>query len=282
MRDNIMRRPLLSAASLAALTLIGAAAPVLAADNPVTGYVFAAPPRESAQAAADIYGPVASYLSKITGKPVTFHHAGNWMTYQAEMRKGQYDIVFDGPHFNGWRAGNLQHNILVKAPGGHGFVVAVRKDNDKIQELRQLAGRAVCGMNPPNLGTLTVLNEFDNPLRQPVVQNTEGWNSIYQSMLAGRCVAAILPARNLAKYDPQGNGARIVFKTAMIPNQAFSAGPRVTAEDQAKIARALTAPEARTALARLNDSYALNGDFLPAVKHEYTAIAGILKDTWGY
>lgn len=274
---------LLSAAPLAVLVLFGTATlPALAADNAGTGYVFAAPPRESAQVAADVYGPVAEYLSKATGKPVTFRHTDNWVAYQTEMRKGQYDIVFDGPHFNGWRAGNLQHNILVKAPGVHGFVVVVRKDNVKIQELRQLVGRTLCGMSPPNFGTLTVLSEFDNPMRQPVLQSTEGWSSTYQSMLSGRCIAAILPARSLAKYDPQGGSTRVVFRTAAAPNQAFSAGPRVTEDDQVKIVRALTTPEARTALARLRDSYALNGDFLPASKHEYAAAAGILKDTWGY
>ena len=256
--------------------------PAVAAGNAAAGYVFAAPPRESAQAAMEIYTPIAEYLSRVTGKPVTFRHTENWVAYQTEMRKGQYDIVFDGPHFNGWRAGKLQHNILVRAPGDHSFVVVVRKDNDKVQELRQLGGRSVCGMSPPNLGTLTVLKEFDNPLRQPVVQSTESWSNIYQAMLNGRCAAAILPTRVLAKYDPQGGSTRSIFKTAIVPNQAFSAGPRVTPEDQEKIARALTAPEARTVLARLNDSYALSGDFLFATRNEYTAMSGILKDTWGY
>lgn len=251
--------------------------------SPVAGgYVFSAPPRESAQAAAEIYGPIAEYLSRVTGKPVEYRQPANWIAYQAEMRKGEYDIVFDGPHFNAWRAANMQHNILVKAPGTHSFVVAVKKDNDKIKELKQLTGRAICGMSPPNLGTLTVLNEFDNPMRQPIIQSTAGWDDIYKNMQAGRCSAAILPARLLAKYDPQGNVTRVVFKARAFPNQAFSASPRVSPEDQARIARALASPEAGTATARLRDVYALNGDFLAASKDEYTGVAGILKDTWGY
>lgn len=245
-------------------------------------YVFSVPPRESAQAAAEIYAPIVEYLSQVTGKKVVFHHATDWLAYQTEMRRGDYDLVFDGPHFNSWRASNLQHNILVKAPGDHSFVVVVKKDNDKVRELKQLAGRAVCGMSPPNLGTLTVLNEFDNPMRQPVIHNTRGWDAIYTAMQAGQCAAAILPARNLAKYDPQGNASRVVFKARAYPNQALSAGPRVTAEDQAKIARALVAPGSRAATARLRDTYALTGDFQPTSKNEYAGVAGILKDTWGY
>lgn len=245
-------------------------------------YVFSAPPRESAQAAAEIYGPIADYLSAITGKKVVYRQPANWIAYQAEMRKGDYDLVFDGPHFNAWRASNLQHNILVKAPGDHSFVVVVKKDNDKVRELKQLTGRGICGMSPPNLGTLTVLNEFDNPMRQPLIVSTESWNTIYSGMQAGRCTAAILPARNLAKFDPQGTATRVVFKAKAYPNQAFSASPRITPEDQVKIARALSVPNARTATANLREAYALNGDFQPVAKDEYAGVASILKDSWGY
>jgi ABC-type phosphate/phosphonate transport system substrate-binding protein len=249
---------------------------------PAASYVFSAPPRESAQAAAEIYGPIAEYLTKVTGKPVVYKHPANWIAYQAEMRKGEYDLVFDGPHFNGWRAANLQHNVLVKASGEHSFVVAVKKDNTRINEVKQLAGRAVCGMSPPNLGTLTVLKEFDNPMRQPVIQNTESWETIYKDLQAGRCAAAILPTRNLAKYDALGETTRLIFKARTFPNQALSAGPRVAPEDQIKIVRALTSGDARLPLAKLREANALAGDFVPAHKSEYTEVASILKDTWGY
>ena len=245
-------------------------------------YVFSAPPRESAQAAVEIYGPIAAYLSAATGKKVVYRQPANWIAYQTEMRKGDYDLVFDGPHFNAWRATYLRHNILSKAPGDHSFVVVVKKDNDKVRELKQLNGRRICGMSPPNLGTLTVLNEFDNPARQPVIVNTESWTAIYSSMQAGQCIAAILPERNLTKLDPQGVEARIIFKAKAFPNQALSAGPRVAPEDQVIIARALLSPDARTATAKLREAYALNGDFLPVAKDDYAGVASILKDTWGY
>ena len=264
------------------------ASPALLEKSPATAsaepgtYVFSAPPRESAQAAAEIYGPIAEYLSAVTGKKVVYRQPANWIAYQTEMRKGEYDLVFDGPHFNAWRAANLQHNILVKAPGEHSFVVVVKKDNDKVRELKQLTGRGICGMSPPNLGTLTVLNEFDNPMRQPLIVSTESWSTIYSGMQTGRCTAAILPARNLAKLDPQGTATRVVFKAKAYPNQAFSAGPRVAPEDQAKITRALATADARIATTKLRDTYALGGDFQPTAKDEYAGVASILKDTWGY
>lgn len=263
----------------------GSASPAIlgsaAIPTPPGQYVFSAPPRESAEAADDIYGPIAEYLSRATGKQVVFRRPSNWIAYQTEMRRGDYDLVFDGPHFNGWRASHLQHNIMVKVPGDHSFVVAVKK-NSRTAELRQLTGRAICGMSPPNLGTLTVLKEFDNPMRQPVIQNTQGWDQIYAHMQAGRCTAAILPARHLVKYDPAGQHSRVIFKARNFPSQAISAGPRVSIADQAAIMRALTSPAARTATLKLRDAYALNGDLQPANRDEYVGVAGILKDTWGY
>jgi len=253
-----------------------------AADAGTGTYVFSAPPRESAQAATEIYGPIAEYLSAVTGKNVVYRQPANWIAYQAEMRNGEYDLVFDGPHFNAWRAANLRHNILVKAPGEHSFVVVVKKGNDKIRDLKQLAGRGICGMSPPSLGTLTVLNEFDNPLRQPLIVSTDSWNNIYSGVQTGRCTAAILPARNLAKLDPQATATRVIYKAKSYPNQAFSAGPRIPPGDQVKIVRALSAPAARTATTKLRESYALDGDFQPIAQGEYTGIASILKDTWGY
>ena len=147
--------------------------------------MLSAAPREDEATANAIYGPMAELLSKALGKPVVFRHVGNWGMYQGLMQKGAYDIVFDGPHFNSWRADNTSHNVLVKVPGDHVFVVLVRKDNDKIRELKQLAGRTMCAHAPPNLGTLTALNEFDNPSRQPIIVNVDGWKQIYDGMMSG-------------------------------------------------------------------------------------------------
>lgn len=242
--------------------------------------VFSAPPRELPAAANEIYEPIAQYLSGVLGKKVTYRHSNNWLTYQTEMRKGTYDLVFDGPHFNGWRAANLSHNILAKLPGDHVFVVITRSDGNSINDIKQLSGRAVCAMPPPNLGTLTLLSQFDNPARQPVIANTDGWENIYRNVMARRCTAGVLPLTLLEKFG-QG-GVKIVFKGKALPNQAFSAGPRVTLAEQAKIASALTAPESAAAFARLREHYAVIGNLTLATRDEYLTFATLLKGQWGY
>ena len=244
---------------------------------------MSAAPREEAAEADAIFGPIAEYLAREIGRPVVFKHAGNWGIYQGMMQKGAYDIAFDGPHFNAWRMERGQHNVLIKVPGDHVFVVVVKNDNDRIRELRQLAGRTICAHAPPNLGTLTALNEFDNPARQPVIVNIDGWKEIYTGMLAGKCQAAVLPVRTLEKFEKDsGRKSRIVFRGATLPDNALSAGPRVPGSDQEKIVRALLSPEGEKVTARLREKYAQGRGFVAASNKEFAGLSNYLKNEWGY
>lgn len=245
--------------------------------------VFSAPPRESYEVGREIYQPIVEYLSRVTGKHVVYRQPGNWLTYQTDMLRGTYDLVFDGPHFNSWRITHQRHNALVRYADDHVFAVIVRKDDVRINDIKQLAGKKVCGLNPPNLGTLAVLGEFDNPVRQPVILETLGWEKVYQGVvMESRCVAGIVPVANLNRYDKTGNFSKIVYRTRAMPNQSFSAGPRVTREDQAKIAAALTAPEAEIHLSKLRAAYGFEKGLTRAAREEYAGLDSYLKDVWGY
>ena len=243
--------------------------------------VFTAPPRETPEAGEEIYQPVATYLSQVIGKKVRYKHPGTWGVYRTEMLKGSYDIIFDGPHFNSYRMEKLSHNILVKIPERHEFTVIVRKDKTSFQNIQQMAGRTFCTHAPPNLGTLVLLGQFDNPSRQPVIINTKGWEQIYEGVISGKCVGGVLPALNLKKYDKTGQ-TRIVFKTQAMPNQAFSAGPRVSLEDQTRMARALSSPDAAAATEKLRAAYKVGDSFALASNQEYQGLAVYLRNEWGY
>lgn len=242
--------------------------------------VFTAPPRETPEAGIEIYQPVADYLSQAIGKKVRYKHPGTWGVYRTEMLKGSYDIIFDGPHFNSYRLEKLSHNILVKIPERHEFAVIVRKDKP-FQNLSQMAGRSFCTHAPPNLGTLVLLSQFDNPSRQPVIISTNGWENIYNGVASGKCVGGVLPMANLKKVD-KASIARVIFKTAAMPNQAFSAGPRVSLEDQMKLAQALASPDAAAATMKLRAAYKVGDGFALASNQEYQGLAEFLRNEWGY
>lgn len=242
--------------------------------------VFSSPPRESAEEGNQIYQPIAEYLSKVTGKKIVYQHAGTWGVYRSEMLRGSYDLVFDGPHFNSYRSEKLNHNILVKIPEGHEFVIIVRQ-NEKFTNAQQLAGRTVCTHAPPNLGALVLLSQFDNPARQPVIKSTDGWNKIYEGVATGRCVAGILPLRLFKKFDTKGQ-AKIVYKARSLPDQALSAGPRVSPEIQVRIAQALLAPEAAEPTAKLRAAYKAGPSLVQANNQEYAGLGDFLRNEWGY
>lgn len=245
--------------------------------------VFSAPPRENEEEAMRTYQPIAEYLARITGKTIVYQRPADWITYQTEMQRGGYDLVFDGAHFNSWRISNLQHSALVKLADEHAFAVVVRKDENRIIDIKQLAGQKVCAMNPPNLGTLAVLNQFENPMRQPFIMNNMGWARIYEGVaFEKKCAAGILPVALLKKFPNSENLVRVLYKTKTLPNQAFSAGPRISREDQAKIAAALISPEGSAATARLMSTYGTDKGLAYANKEEYAGLDVYLKDTWGY
>jgi ABC-type phosphate/phosphonate transport system substrate-binding protein len=245
--------------------------------------VFSAPPRETEDEALRTYQPIAEYLSRIIGKTIVYRYSKDWLTYQTEMQRGSYDLVFDGPHFNSWRISHLRHNSLVKVAGEHAFAVVVRKDNARVTELRQLAGQRICSMDPPNLGTLAVLEQFDNPARQPLIINSIGWTKAYEGVaFEKKCAAAIVPVANLMKFSNYANVVRAVYTTKSLPNQAFSAGPRITPQDQALIAAALLSKDGSPAVARLVSAYGADKGLAYANKDEYAGFDAYLKDSWGY
>ena len=244
--------------------------------------VLSAPPRETAEQGARRFGPVAAYLSEVLGRRVVYRHPGTWGAYQAEMLKGTYDLVFDAPHFNGWRVERLGHNVLVKVPGEYTYTIFVRKDNDRVHAISQLAGRKVCAHAPPHLGTLVMWRQFDNPSRQPMIVVTDGYHKIYESLLAGKCEAAVLSMTHLQKWDPEGTHTRVIYKNRALPQQALSSGPRLTAAEQAKVTAALLAPAGQVPLQALRESYGFGNGLVAARNDDYAGLGEYLRNEWGY
>ena len=244
--------------------------------------VFSAPPRGSYQEEVAIYQPIVELLSKVIGRKVTYQYSDNWLSYSKDMTEGSYDIVFDGPAFNGWRIEKLSHTPIVRLPEDFVFVVITKADNDRVKQVKDLAGRKICAHAQPNLGTLTLLSQFDNPAREPVIIETKGWDNSYKAMLDGKCAATVVPIKNLTKNDA---GAKKLTKTLYqhkaMPNQAISVGPRIAPELHKKIAQALLSEEGKQATAKLRSAYA-GKDFVPTTRDEYAGMGDLLKSSLYY
>ncbi len=245
--------------------------------------VFSAPPRESEANSIRTYQSIADYLSRIIGKMIIYKHPSDWIVYQTEMQKGNYDLVFDESHLNSWRISNLRHNALVKIADDYTFAVVVRQDNDRVTDVKQLVGQKVCGMSPPDLGTLAVLDKFDNPMRQPLIVHSASSAKVYAGLVdEKRCAAGILPIADIGKILNSEKSIRVLYRTRPLLNQAFSAGPRIARDDQARIAAALLSPESGPALSRLLSAYGTSKGLTYANKEEFVGLDTYLKNSWGY
>ena len=207
--------------------------------------IFSAPPRESAQAGKKLYEPIAAYLSKLFGETVTYVHPVNWLKYQREMRNGKYDIVVDGPHFASWRIVHLGHEAVVKLPGTLQFMLLADKSNSDLDHADKLIGKKICGISPPHLSTLSVLDKYRNPVRQPVIKGIKGGMGkvlkAYSSEKAG-CSAMVLRNKffNKKVKKEQREKLKVLFLSKAMPNQTITVSKRVSVALKDKMRYELT------------------------------------------
>ena len=243
--------------------------------------IMSSAPRDTKEKEEALFRPIAELLSRVSGEKVRFQHGGNFLVYQSEMRKGVYDIVLDGPAFVGWRMTKLGHTPMLKFPGNLVFVAIVKKDNNRINALKDLAGHTLCAFPSPNLATLTVLYEFDNPARQPLVVETDSFPASYKNLLAGKCIGGIMQAKLYQEMDKDAKAAKVVFTSKPLPNQAFTAGPRIKPEVREKMVQALLSPEGMTTTKPLLEVYKAPA-LQPATVDEYQGLGILLRDVWGF
>ncbi|MCI0507203.1 MAG: phosphate/phosphite/phosphonate ABC transporter substrate-binding protein [Gammaproteobacteria bacterium] len=242
-----------------------------------------APPRELPEAGEKIYAPLAAHLSQLLGEKVIYRHPKNWLEYQRDLRHDVYDIVFDGPHFVGWRVAHLNHDVLVKLPGTLEFVIVVNKDDQDIKAMKDLVGKKICGIPPPNLATLTVIDQFQNPVRQPIIWGVQGgYKSVHETFKKGECRAAVFRTnyyeKTLTKNDRAG--MRVLYKSKALPNQAISVSPRIDSKYKQEIIRSLTLDEkgkkaAEGIVKRFGGQQ--SSPFIAAKKDEYSEHSNLLE-----
>jgi len=205
--------------------------------------VLTAPPRESKAAGQAQYEPLAKQLSEILGEKVSYKHPKSWLHYQRDMRHDKFDIVFDGPHFMSWRIKQLGHTPVAKLPGTLSFIIITTKWQEDITSVDELVNKPVCAIAPPNLSTMTVLAQLDNPVRQPTLKIAKGgMKAVYKSFKEGKCDAAILRDQFFYKKVPEQDRThlKIIFKSDPISNQGITVSHRINSSKRALIVKALT------------------------------------------
>lgn len=263
------------AAVLALLLALLPATPAAAQDV----LVFAAAPTLPEARTLEVYQPFVEYLSEKLGRPVELHTAENFLQYANEMRAGHYDIVFDGPHFIGYRMERLGHIPVVRLTGDLNYVV-VTKEGSSLRGLDGLEARRVCGLPSPNFVTFAFLDHFPNPVRQPLMQPVRNFKESVECARSGKAEAALVQARFWGKADK--SQLRVLYKNDVaFPERGFSAGPAVDAKTRSALAKAIL--ESKDAAAGQTLLEVMGGKgFVAADPAEYKGLGRLLKAVWGY
>jgi hypothetical protein len=242
-------------------------------------YIFAAPPREGEMRGIKLYGPLVNKLTEVLGENVIYERPENWLEYSKKMRNDEYDILFDGPHFNAWRIKHLHHVPVATLPGSLQFYLVTSKDYRNIKTHRDLVGRKICGMPSPHLATDMILDLFKNPAIQPVIYEVPGGiRAMYKAFKEGRCLATIF---RIELYDklPQEDKAKlnIIAKTRAVPNQTLSVGKRLE-KNAAKISEFLVSEDGIAAAGKLLARYSKDARYFqrPA-KEKFRGAEDILE-----
>ncbi len=246
------------------------------------GLVLTSPPRESPAAGEKLYGPLAKALTGLLGVTVTYKHPGNWLTYQREMRNDAYDIVFDGPQFIAWRQAHLKNEAVVKLQGSLEFFLVSHVDDKSVNTLDDLIGKRICGIPPPNLATLTVLDKFRNPVRQPLIKGVKGGMlGVAKAFKAGLCQAAVFRDTFYKKKLTDADRAtmKVLYQSKPIPNQGISVSQRISSADRNKIRDFIMTPAGIKVTAAIVKRFGgkLVKSFVPTSRTEYEGYNNLLE-----
>lgn len=246
--------------------------------------VFSTQPRGPYAKIGPAFEQVADYISKVSGEKVVYRHFGDWISYSAAIRNDDLDIVFDGPQFVAWRLAYRKHVLVTMLPPSDArHIVVVKKDNSAIAQVKQLAGRAVCGRPPPNLASLELLREFDNPARVPLIVEVDSYEGAYRGLMQGKCAGALMSNTVYEKLDKDARAARVVFTSKRkLPPGGFTVGPGIAPEVRAKIGKVLVSPDSAKAIKAFLDDYSKGRTLAEPRPEEYKGVEDLLKGEFGF
>jgi len=248
--------------------------------------VFSAPPREKPAVGEKVYGPIAKSLSEMLGEKVTYKHPRDWLSYSMKMRRGDYDLIFDGPQFASWRMTHIQHVPLVRLKGHLGFFVITKKDSG-LNNIQDLVAKKICGLASPNLATISMLRQFTNPVRQPLFVETKGgMKGVFNKLKSGKCVAAVMRDGFYKNKLPDNvrSQYKIIWKSIRMPNQTITASKKIPAQQREQIVASLTTEKgAKGAMPLFKRFSKKSKQFIVSEEPEYNELNMLLEGVvWGW
>lgn len=207
--------------------------------------LLSASPDLEPEHAQQLYQPVAEKISQIIGQEVVYEHPQNWGEYKQKVHNGDYYIVFEQPHIAAWRNNRynrLNYRLVGRFADDKQYALVVKNDS-AVNSLTDLYNKRICARAIPDISTLLILQEFNDPLKQPHILRTRAKDDKAQRLskvLLNKCAAIVV---DFDKYNQLNHynkrQMRVIFKTAYVPNVIISVNEKVSLEDIANIEIAL-------------------------------------------
>jgi len=262
---------------LTALALMIGIVPAVQAEEPL---IFSTAPTHSTKKTLEIYEPLIVHLSEVTGRNIEIRTATTFIDYNNNLQKNNYDILFDGPHFVGWRMDKFGHVPVARLPGYIKIVVVVKK-NSKITSMKQLSGQRVCSFPSPNMLTMAFFEHFTNPIRQPVPIPARGFKGLEKCLQRDDVVAAVLRDKMWAKMKNKDKYKILFAPDKSYPERTFTLSAGIDAETRKKITYALLSKQGQEYMQELLTTFKRDR-LVPARPGEYKDLGLLLVPVWGF
>ncbi len=237
---------------------------------------FAIHPLLPQQQTMKVYTPLVRHLEKVTGSRIRIVHNKNLFAHWNATQREEYDLVLDGPHFTDYRAQKRQYQVLVKFPDVISYTLVTRS-NLLVLEPEELIAKRLATTPSPSLGTLRLFELFQNPLRQPIIVDTDDAITAAEKLARGEVDAAMIPTFLVGRYIDFNT----VLTTDQVPAPAISASSKVEPETREKIKQAILDLPNSAQGKKILESINTPG-FIATSAEEYKGNAKLLQGMWGF
>lgn len=234
-------------------------------------------PRE--ERAVTSYQPLAQYIETLTGRHCVIQAPSNFHAYWDLLRRNNYDIAFDGPHFTDYRTNKFGFNVLAKIPDNVSYSLVMRQV-DRVYDPAQLVGRRIAALGLLSTGTARLSAMFPNPVRQPVLIDVQSADEGLDLLVEKRVEAVFLPTAAIGKRVSRG-GYAVILTTEPIAQLVLSTSPRLKPELKIKIRDGLLQAHESTEGKLMLLGIGLDR-FEPATAETVANQRVVLKSYWGY
>lgn len=238
---------------------------------------FVVQPIFSPEQTQKVYQPIIDYLAEETGEEFKLVTAKSFLSYWEAMKRNQeYHLIMDAAHFTDYRVAKMGYRVLAKIPESVSFTLVTNGEN-LILDANELIGKSVATLPPPSMGSVRMAQMFPHPARQPELFSSTSTTQAINDVKKGKYLAALIPTPLLNNH-PDLNVIKI---TDAVPHMAISASPKVPAEIQDKIRKALVKAHETVQGNRCLKKLAID-KFEPASNRTYKGYKQLLAGVWGY